>query len=303
MKLNQLEALIAIADGKGMSGAAKKLNISQPAITKSLSNLEYELDVPLFDRSGYRLKLNEFGNILLTHARAISSEIEMARREIKISNESKNKIIRLSCSPGVLPKTIPRTFQHARQIMPDLMIEICGEMAAADEVKFTELAEGVSDLLIYPADKSNQINSFIYTPLLDVNIIILASKNHPATKMVNPTLRELIKYEWIFPASKGLVAQVIKNAFADLGLPLPEKHLNLPDRQILLSFLQSGEYLAFLPSHPAMLEDQAKNLPTINIQRFAYGWTIYIIQRQSSVNNDAMSIFIESLHEIVDNSF
>ena len=172
MKLNQLEALVAIADGRGIAGAAKKLGISQPAITKSLSNLEHDLGVDLFDRSEYRLKLSKFGEKLLPRARAISSEMKMAYREIQLLKETGQEVIRFNGAPGVMPRLIPQACQRARKTLPGFIIDFCGEISAVDKRKFNDLAEGVYDLLIYPIEKNDNLDGFKYEPLLDINLVL-----------------------------------------------------------------------------------------------------------------------------------
>jgi len=61
MELKQIEYFLQLAQMQHVSQAADFLNISQPTLSKSLSNLEKDLGVPLFDRVGNRLRLNASG--------------------------------------------------------------------------------------------------------------------------------------------------------------------------------------------------------------------------------------------------
>ena len=70
-ELNQLMQLAAIADAGTISAAAEELNISQPALSRSVQKLEEELGVRLFDRSKNKITLNETGELAVEYARKI----------------------------------------------------------------------------------------------------------------------------------------------------------------------------------------------------------------------------------------
>ncbi|KIR03682.1 Transcription regulator [Lachnospiraceae bacterium TWA4] len=85
-ELNQLEQLLAIEKYKTLSNAAEHLNISQPALSRSIQRLEEELEVTLFKRQKNRLTFNEDG----------ISALEYARRIMELSNEMKDSLITAS---------------------------------------------------------------------------------------------------------------------------------------------------------------------------------------------------------------
>lgn len=76
MTLDQLRILVAAAEGGSLGAAAKSLNKTQPTLSVGLKNLEEELEIILFDRSGYRMKLTQAGEQILNSARRTLSEVE-----------------------------------------------------------------------------------------------------------------------------------------------------------------------------------------------------------------------------------
>lgn len=63
MEIQQLEYFKVVAEMQHMTHAAERLNISQPALSKSISNIEQEIGVPLFDRQGRSISLNRYGKL------------------------------------------------------------------------------------------------------------------------------------------------------------------------------------------------------------------------------------------------
>ncbi len=302
MKLNQLEALIAIADRQGIAGAADKLNVSQPAITKSLSSLEQELGVALLDRSGYRLKLSVFGEALLLRARAISAEVSKAREDIAMLRDQKQHMIRFNGTPGTMPILIPESIKKARKVIPHLNIEFIGEINSGPAIKYKELAEGLYDLLIYTFDADHETYNydFAYEPLLEVRVLVLANKNHPATHLSQPSLDDLSHFEWLFPSGKDtLPYKTIRQAFLNANATFPESVLPLPTRQMIFSFLKDSDYLAFVPYHPAIADRELEEFTVIDVDCVPFGWWLYIFNRKSTVLSEGMTTFIESMKTVV----
>jgi DNA-binding transcriptional LysR family regulator len=83
MDLKQLTALVTIAETGSVTRAAELLHLVQPAVTRHIRALERELGVVLFERSRHGMRLTPAGDLLLTRARRVLSELERARAELR----------------------------------------------------------------------------------------------------------------------------------------------------------------------------------------------------------------------------
>ena len=298
MKLSQLESLIAIADGQGIAGAAKKLNVSRPAITKNLAGLEHELGVPLFDRSAYRLKPNAYGERLLPRARTILAEHDQAKREIDLMKQQQQQVIRLTASPIVLPVLIPQALQLTQQKQPSINLDFIGDVAASHEEKFKNLAEGKTDLLISDIKDSDDLDDFHYEPLITVKLSVLASKQHPINQQDKLSLNDLHHYKCLAP-QKSNEMFIARKAFYEQGARFPETITTLPILQMLLTLLCTGEYIAFIPYHPALIDETLDDFGFIELDEALPSWQLYLLQRKLYEPSAAQQLFIEKLKESV----
>ena len=96
MRLNQLIYFKTVAETGKISQAAKQLFVSAPAVSIAISNLEKELDVPLFIRTNNRLRLNECGEFYLSRVEQILSNLNQANIEVRQLN---TKV----CGGGYIP--------------------------------------------------------------------------------------------------------------------------------------------------------------------------------------------------------
>jgi len=78
----QLQYFIAVAEEENFHRAAERLNIAQSALSRRIKDLETDLGVRLFDRTGRSIRLNEAGHLLLAHARRITADISRVRADV-----------------------------------------------------------------------------------------------------------------------------------------------------------------------------------------------------------------------------
>ena len=83
MKLNQLRDVVAIAERGSLRAAARHLTLAQPALTRSVHELERELGVPLFERRARGMILTPMGEAFVRRASAVLSEVRRARDEVE----------------------------------------------------------------------------------------------------------------------------------------------------------------------------------------------------------------------------
>ncbi len=96
MELLQLQYFKTIAECQHITNAANKLMISQPSLSNTLSRIEAELGVQLFDRQGRNIVLNPYGKIVLEHANNILRELDNIRTEIDAMQQKQSNVITIA---------------------------------------------------------------------------------------------------------------------------------------------------------------------------------------------------------------
>jgi len=301
MKPSQLQALIAIAQGEGMAGAAERLNISVPAVTKTISSLENDLGIELLDRSGYRVALNEYGSRLVEHGKVIVSEIDEAKRDLSLMKSINENLVRLNASPAILPTLLPETIHRLREKIPNASISFEGHLVGYAQQKLDDLLAGKYDVLVNVVEESNDLSNFRYQQLANMQLKLFSSPQHEAASLTNPTLAQLRDYTWLIPAAReGLPYKVMQRMFADSGTHLPDQLISLPTREVAFELMKKGNYLVIAPYHNKMIEHElSTSAKTIQCDQIHHGWPLYVLQRKTSIETIAIKTFIELLKETV----
>jgi DNA-binding transcriptional LysR family regulator len=104
MDLLQLKYFQTVARLEHMTKAARQLSIAQPSLSQTIARLEEELGVPLFDRKGREIRLNQFGMVFLRRVERIFGELEDARHEIAdLAGMEHGRIALAVVIPQILP--------------------------------------------------------------------------------------------------------------------------------------------------------------------------------------------------------
>ena len=152
MLTDQLRYFVAAARSEHMARAAEQLDLSQPALSRSIQKLEDELGLPLFDRVGRGVRLNEAGRILLRRVDRASAEFEDALRELKDFGATKSISVGYLSTFGV-------------RLIPEL---VRGFSALEPRVQFN-LFEGPSPLLTKQL-LNGEVDLCISTELYDAGL-------------------------------------------------------------------------------------------------------------------------------------
>jgi len=107
MTLNQLQYFLKIAETGNMGRAAQILHIAQPSLSVSLSNLEKELNITLFNRIGHKLQLSSDGEQFLVHVKRILHDVREAEIHMQSLSAVRNTNIRIGCIAPVLYDYLP----------------------------------------------------------------------------------------------------------------------------------------------------------------------------------------------------
>mgnify|MGYP004612816367 CR=1 FL=1 len=123
MKFLQLEYFETVCMYKSINKASEKLHVSQPAITKSIQQLELEFDIALFHRTGNRLSLTEEGEFFLRYAKDINKRVKLL--EERMHEKSRNMhSIKLGVPPMIGAFMFPQLFNHFMASHSNISIEI-----------------------------------------------------------------------------------------------------------------------------------------------------------------------------------
>ncbi|WP_282507898.1 LysR family transcriptional regulator [Burkholderia cepacia] len=162
LKTAQLQMLVAIAEHGTLMAAADALSVSQPAVTKSIKELEARVGVQLLERSGAGVRLTRYGEALLRHARTVVAEIALAERELEAMRSGAGRMLSVGVSLLAASIVVPDALRAFRAARPDVLLNVyeCAPTQIIDGLR-----DGSFDLCVAFVADSDRTAEYRVVPL------------------------------------------------------------------------------------------------------------------------------------------
>jgi len=175
MNIEQLEHVVEVAKMKSISLASENLRISQSGISRSISNLEKELGLKLFNRSKAGTILTDDGEKIVKLAVEIVSKLQELKEEAQVKTTSINGNLKISASPSVLMTILLKAIPLFKKEYPGVKLEIT-EKSAGEIIE--DIRNNRIDIGLIPINETIQnSNDLKYGSLIDGKITVCANKN------------------------------------------------------------------------------------------------------------------------------
>ena len=231
--------LEAVSLAGSMAKAAEKLAISQPAISKAISDLERDLGVALFDRSSRGVELTPSGHILLRRGRAMLDELQQGLQEIENLSDPTVGKVRIG-SVDAWSAFISTLVERTSRRYPKIVYEV---MFGASDMTFTALRNRSLDVVISRAALARSQPDLNIEVLFHDQICVVTSVAHPLARRRKIALRDLLDERWVMGPPGSFLHQLMLEAFRAEGLPMPNAMVTTLSTPLRLDLLQSGEFV------------------------------------------------------------
>jgi DNA-binding transcriptional LysR family regulator len=238
--LRELEAFIAVAELSSFSLAARRLHLSQPAVSARVQKLEAALSVKLLHRTTRAVELTPNGRHLATRARGLLDELWALVAEMA-GEPTRSRVVIVSTpmvSATLLPKLILRYRQH--NPAADLRVLDQRYSAALETIRNGECDFGLMAL-------DNPEPKMRFQPLISCNLVVVTPPDHPLNAHDSIGIEDLVQHPVMLLEQYIHVEKILERACQDLGrsFSLSVKAGNLPT---ILGMLDAGGGVALIPS-------------------------------------------------------
>ena len=186
MDIQHLQYFVAVAIHGSFTKAAQKLYVTQPTISKMIKNIEEELGVSLFDRSGKQIKLTDAGNVIFTQAQNIIKSFENLSDELDDLMSLKTGSIEIGLPPMIGSRFFPKIIQKFHKQYPNISLQVVEVGAKSVE---RDVSNGTLDLgVVVLPTKEDHFHAYSF---VNEKLMLLVHPDHPLSQKDIVTLSEL----------------------------------------------------------------------------------------------------------------
>ena len=290
MKLDQLKHFVAVIEHGGLRAAARRLQVAQPALTRSIRLLEKELGAELFVRTASGMTPTAAGRQLQRRANAVVNDLRRAAEEVRqcAGDETGSVVAALSIMPhvGMLPGALPAF----RRRWPHVRLEILeGPLPDVE----SRLRDGQIDFYIGIAPRDVLAPGLTIQHLFSNQRAVFCRKGHPLANA--RSLKSLAAAEWAVTPVDYDASEDLASLFRGYSLTPPESMMRVRSVASILMSVVHADLLAMLPVQCGQFEMTAGMLHQVRVREEIPPTPIVLIQRSDIPLTPASEYFCDAL--------
>lgn len=292
LRLKQLRLLVAIEKHRSILHAAGQLNMSQPAATKLLKDLELDFNVLLFDRTNRGVIPTEFGDALVRHGKLILAQVAHAAQEMDDLNSGLGGRILLGTLLTASAKLLPDSIRNIHQSRPNVSIVV---RDGTNDFLMPMLHTGDLDMVVGRLTEYRHRVDVIQEVLYQEKIVLVGRKGHPLSLQKNVSFQQISDQDWILPPVQTTLRRQIEKEFSDRGFASPTNAVESISYLTNRSLISSTDMICMLPFDVASNEISNGDFALINCELGVSSGPVGVTFRNLDALSPASIAFLEEL--------
>ncbi len=294
MDIRHLRNMLAIMDEGSIGKAAQRLNVSQPALTKSIQRLEEHLGVRLFDREARGMKPTFYADSLKGYAKAASISMTEAESQIASLRNGTEGIITVAGPQLIVTELLPQVLARLSQERPKLQVRV----VARNKELFAELLDGRYNLVVAMLYNEIPKQGLTKQRLFDDRLVLIMRPDHPLAKRRKVKPADLLDQKWVHTDSDTWSYRRLQLYFEQAGLAVPRARIESRNPAILKSVVMISDHIGMIAKLGVENELASGRLKCIEIDSPLMLRPIGIVRRENEPMSPAMKSFVRIIEDV-----
>jgi len=267
MDERQLERFVDVVESGSLSRTSRRLNISQPALSKSLRLIEEQLGTKLLDCGPRGVRVTKFGDVFYRRARSITAQFRRVRDDLDELRGSAAGHVALGATPGpgVLDRIVPDAVSRIAAKRPLLRFTI---RSGSSQELLPALHQGDLDILFTVLDERVKGPDLKVETLFEDHFVLVVNRHHPLLSKSEITLADLTAFRWALLQDASALWQTVddvarQHQLASLA-PMQSNSV-----VFVRTMVAKSDFIGVLPSYAAEVSIEAGAVTFIPLERIS----------------------------------
>jgi len=295
LKLHDVRVLMSVVEAGSMAKAAQRLGTSQPAISRSIADLEHALGVRLLERSAWGVAPTQYGDAMIRRGIAVFDELRAGVKDIEFLTDPTAGELRIGCPEPIASGPVLAVINRLSRRHPRLVFHVMtgnapsthrGLMDRTIEVGITRLV-GRLDEDVLRVEK-----------LFDDELVIAAGARNPLVRRRRIELAELAHEKWAMPLNDSFTTALAAEAFRAQGLEPPVATVVTPSQSLRNRLLVTGGFLTMIHGFALAVPNKFPTIRPLPVALPTARRPIVIITLRKRVLSPLAESFIANIRSI-----
>jgi LysR family pca operon transcriptional activator len=293
ISFRHVRCFLEVARLSSVTQAADALAITQPAVSKTLKELEDRLGVALFEREGRSLKLTEAGRLFRKHAGASLSELEIGVRALTRPEETRRRIV-VGVLPTVATRVMPKAALAFAEAAPGARLRIS---TGPNWMLLSQLHEGALDLVVGRMADPGQMKGLAFEQLFVDPVVAVVRPDHP---LLGAPVAEFLDRPLILPPPGAVIRPVVEQYFLSIGREMPAAMVETVSLAVGRGLTRDSDAIWFISRGVVADELDAGILAALDLGFLPLAGSIGITRRAGAPSSEELELLMRALRDSVD---
>jgi DNA-binding transcriptional LysR family regulator len=294
LKIKHLKLLVTVGEQNNIFRAAQLLNMAQPAVTKTVRDLENALDLTLFNRSSRGVTPTAYGEVLIKHAKLILAQVRHVSEELVSLHGGVAGHINVGTLLAASSALLPKSLAALKAERSNVSVSVT---EGTNDVLIPKLLIGEIDLVVGRLPEIQDEEGVFSEPLFYEPVLLVVRSGHPLLKTKKLKLSDLANESWILPSEGTVLRREIDNAFHKARLQVPRDAIESVSILTNRTLLTETDMIAVMPYQVVKTYEDVNLLMRLPIRLKADLGPIGYTVRANSEQTPAVEYLIEVLKE------
>ena len=243
LKTRHLLLISAIGEEGNINRAAENLNMSQPAASRLLRDLEQIVGAELFERLPRGVRPNWYGEAMIRHARNALTSLGEAALEIDSLKAGRTGQVNVGTIAGPAISLVPRAVARLAKEYPLVKFQL---LVDTSDRLLERLREGSIDIMVGRLLDRNDNSDCSFECLADEPVCGMVRKDHPLLGRPSLDYKDVAQCPWIVPPVGTILRHQFNQMFRDAGLDIPKQLIETVSPMLITRLLEDTEFIAVL---------------------------------------------------------
>jgi DNA-binding transcriptional LysR family regulator len=295
LKLNDLHILMTVAESGTMGKAAKTLGISQPSVSKAISDIEHTIGVRLLDRSADGAALTDYGRALVMRGMSAFDELSQVFRDIDTLSDPTVGQVTIGCPEAIASGLLGAVLVRFCAQFPRVVVKV--EEANNVAYEYQMLRERKVDLLLgsitRPFVEEDLDAQVVYE---DRPYITTGATNRLALRR-RVEVAELLEQQWVLPG-ESILRSVLEEALEARGFALPGIGVKSYSVHQRFTLLATGRFVSADSRSVLRYNGAASSVILLPVDLPIRYWPVAIVTLKGRTINPVVQTFIDCVRDV-----
>ncbi|GAB1263338.1 pca operon transcription factor PcaQ [Aurantivibrio infirmus] len=295
LKLRHITCFLEIANKKKFALAADNLSITQPAISKTIRELEDILGVRLFERSKKGATLTAFGDLFLNHATSSFTSLRQGMDSIVQSKACGGTSISVGVLPTVAAQVMPKAVRHFKQEDIDITLRI---YSGPNTYLLEQLRMANLDLMVGRLAEPALMKGLSFTHLYSERICFVVRPGHPLLNQKEFNLQSIVDYEVLLPTEEAIIRSTVDRFLITQGIAQLPKRIETVSQSFGRSYVSQTDAVWIISRGIVAQDINLGFLSELTVDNKHTQGPVGLTTRTDSNPSDALRLFMRAIKTV-----